>query len=60
MDSDELEPRRPAAAPVNLESLSVAELEEFIAAREADIEQARLMIAKKRNVRAGADALFKK
>jgi uncharacterized small protein (DUF1192 family) len=58
-----LEPDEPMAqkpAPRNLETLSISELENYIGELEAEIGRARRMIASKRSIRGGADALFKR
>ncbi|MDA8232300.1 MAG: DUF1192 domain-containing protein [Magnetospirillum sp.] len=60
MDWEDLEPRRKAPAPKNLETMSVEELGEYISQLEAEIARAKAAIAAKRSVRAGADALFKR
>ena len=59
MEPDE---ERPTArpGPRNLEPMSVAELESYIAGLEAEIARARAQIAAKQRVRGGADALFKR
>ncbi|SBV97835.1 conserved hypothetical protein [uncultured Alphaproteobacteria bacterium] len=59
MDDDDDKPRRPVEAlPLDLSSLSVAELEAAIGRMEGEIARARAAIAAKRAVRGGADALF--
>ncbi|MCC6467707.1 MAG: DUF1192 domain-containing protein [Alphaproteobacteria bacterium] len=62
MDLDDLEPRhsKKKAAPVNLQLMDIAELEDYIAELRAEIERAEAMIGSKKAVRSGADALFKK
>jgi uncharacterized small protein (DUF1192 family) len=60
LDTDELEPRRPAPKPRDLETLAIAELENYIAELEGEIARARAVIARKRDHRSGADAVFKK
>jgi uncharacterized small protein (DUF1192 family) len=60
MDPEELEPRKKVVERPNLEPMSVAELEGYIASLEAEIARARSAIAAKKDVRAGAEALFKK
>ena len=60
-DDDDNEPRKPAGfQPLILDRLSVEELEAYIAALEAEIKRVEADIAAKRNVRAGAEAFFKK
>lgn len=60
MDWDELDPKTKAPKPKNLEVMSVEELEGYIAALDAEIQRARQAIHAKRDVRAGAEALFRK
>ena len=60
MDPEDLEPRKTAPAPKNLEPLSVQELEAYIGELEAEIRRARQAIDGKRSVRAGAESLFRK
>lgn len=61
MDLDELDPRAPTpTAPRSLDPLSVEELTAYIARLEAEITRARQAIAAKQQVRAGAEALFRK
>ncbi|MGE5505133.1 MAG: DUF1192 domain-containing protein [Actinomycetota bacterium] len=60
MDPEELEPRKKTVDRPNLEPMSVAELEGYIASLEAEIVRVRAAIAAKKDVRAGAEALFKR
>jgi uncharacterized small protein (DUF1192 family) len=60
MDADDLEPRAKPAQTKNLETLSLVELDLYIASLEAEIARARQMIDSKRGQRAGAEALFKR
>ena len=60
MDIDEIEPRRQTTQQKPLDPLSVGELEEYIAALEAEIVRARAAIAAKQSHKAGADSLFRK
>jgi uncharacterized small protein (DUF1192 family) len=60
MDDPDLEPRMRVPAKKNLEALSVAELEGYIAELEGEIERARREIAARQRQRSGADALFKR
>ncbi|WP_338086806.1 DUF1192 domain-containing protein [Magnetospirillum aberrantis] len=60
MDWDELEPAKKKPAPRNLETMGVAELNEYIKTLEAEIERARAAIAAKQSARAGAENFFKK
>jgi uncharacterized small protein (DUF1192 family) len=59
MDTDDLEPRKQAVKPKDLDGMSVAELKDYIAGLEAEIERARAKIAAKEAHRAGAAALFR-
>ena len=59
MELDDLEPRNRPPQKKNLEVMSVEELEEYVAALEAEIERARETIAKKRDHLSSADSLFK-
>lgn len=58
-DDDKSGSRPPPVMPADLSALSIAELEEAIRRLEAEIARARAAIAAKRNVRGGADALFR-
>lgn len=60
MDPEELEPRKTKPEQKNLEPLSVDELEAYIGDLEAEIDRVRQAIVAKRQVRAGADSLFRK
>ena len=60
MDPEDLEPRARKPAPKNLDEMSVAALEEYIAGLEAEIARARAAIAAKRSSRQGAETFFKK
>jgi uncharacterized small protein (DUF1192 family) len=60
MDTDDLEPLKPKPKPRNLEPMSVAELNGYIAELEAEIERARTAIAGKTTHRVGAESLFKR
>jgi len=53
-------PPPPKPGPRNLETLSIAELEAYIGELETEIARTRQTIAKKRAIRGGADALFKR
>lgn len=60
MDSDDLEPRRPAApAPKDLDAMGVEELEDYIADLQAEIERVQAKLATKKDYKAGADAFFR-
>jgi uncharacterized small protein (DUF1192 family) len=58
LDPDDPPPPKPA--PKNLDTLSVAELEAYVGELEGEIARTRQTIARKRAVRGGADALFKR
>jgi uncharacterized small protein (DUF1192 family) len=58
MEIDEPLHQRPQ--PKNLEPMSIGELETYIGDLEAEIARARMAIEKKRSIRGGADALFKR
>ena len=55
---DEIEPLQTKPKPRDLQPLSVQELEDYIAALEAEIIRADAMIAKKQAHKNGIDALF--
>lgn len=60
MEWDDLEPRKAKPKPKDLQPLSIAELNDYIAELEAEIVRARGMIAAKQKDRSGAEGLFKK
>jgi uncharacterized small protein (DUF1192 family) len=60
MDMDEVEPRRKPVSQKPLDPLSVGELEDYVAALEAEIARVKAAIAAKQSHRAGLDGLFKK
>ena len=60
MDEDDLLPRKAAPQVRNLEPMSLAELEAYIAELDHEIERVRADIAAKRRHMSGADALFRK
>jgi len=60
MDSDELEPRKAPPQWRDLEPLSVEELEAYIDALEEEIARAKRAIGAKKNLRSGAEQLFRK
>lgn len=62
MDWDDMKPAAPKVASIgdNLETLSVAELEERIRALSGEIERVKAELAKKRAHESAAAALFKK
>ena len=59
MDIEDLDPRKAAPKPKDLDALSVAELTDYIAALEAEIARVRAKIAAKEAHRTGAADLFK-
>ena len=58
MDIEEPLTKRPA--PRNLEPMSIEELAGYIGELEAEIARARMAIEKKRGIRGGAEALFRR
>ena len=60
MELEDLEPRKKAPAPRELDSLSVEELRDYIAQLEGEIERVKAKIAAKRAHLEGAAGLFKK
>ena len=58
MDDDQ--PRNTPAPKRNLDTMGIVELENYIAELEQEIARVRDAISKKRSVRGGADALFKR
>jgi uncharacterized small protein (DUF1192 family) len=59
MDTDDLEPLKRPVKLKDLDGMSVAELKDYIAGLEAEIERARAKIAAKEAHRAGAASLFR-
>ncbi len=59
MEIDDLEPRRQAPKPKDLESLGVEELEEYLAELETEAARVKQKIAAKKSYLSGADSLFK-
>jgi uncharacterized small protein (DUF1192 family) len=59
MEFEDLEPRKAALKPKDLDALSVEELTDYIAALEAEIARAKAKITAKEAHRTGAAALFK-
>ena len=60
MDTDDLEPRQPAApAPKDLDAMGVKELEDYIAELQAEIDRVQAKLATKKDYKAGAEAFFK-
>jgi uncharacterized small protein (DUF1192 family) len=60
IDWDELAPRKPAAKPRDLDTMSVEELADYIATLEEEIGRVRAKIRAKEAHRSGAAGLFKK
>ncbi|MBB4285488.1 DUF1192 domain-containing protein [Roseospira goensis] len=60
IDSDDLDPRPTVARPPALETLSVGDLEAYIAQLEAEIARARAMIDAKGGARAVAESAFRR
>lgn len=60
INPDDLEPPQPKAKPRDLQTLSVGELEEYIASLENEIARADAMIAQKKAHKSGVEALFGK
>lgn len=59
-DLDELLPTKKPAKPLDLASLSVGDLTDYIAALEAEIVRVKAAIKDKQDVHAAAAAFFKK
>ncbi len=60
MEFEDLEPRKQPPKPRDLSTWGVAELNDYIANLNAEIERARTVIRSKQGHRSAADALFKK
>ncbi|MFC7333352.1 DUF1192 domain-containing protein [Rhodocista pekingensis] len=60
MEPEDFEPRNRPAKPKDLSTLSVGDLEEYIAGLEAEIARARATIQAKQAVTAAAEAFFKR
>jgi uncharacterized small protein (DUF1192 family) len=58
IDTDELEPIKKRIEPLNLDSMSIAELESYIAQLNGEIERARAKIAAKKAHRDAASSVF--
>jgi uncharacterized small protein (DUF1192 family) len=58
-DLEELEPGKRPKKPRDLSTWNIEDLEEYIAAMDAEIVRAKDMIAQKRGVADAANALFK-
>lgn len=59
-DLDELLPTKKPTKPVDLTGLSIGDLNDYIAALEAEIVRVRATIRDKQDVQAAAQAFFKK
>lgn len=60
MNPDDLEPPKPKTLdPVDLDTMSIEALEEYITEREAEIERAKAKIASKQSARGHAETFFK-
>ena len=59
-EEEDLIPQRSTPKPKDLTLLGVAELEEYIATLQAEIDRVRAEIAAKQKQRSGAEALFKR
>ena len=59
MEPEDLEPRKKAVAPRELDSLSVEELKDYIGDLEGEIQRVRTKISAKQAHLAGAASLFK-
>jgi uncharacterized small protein (DUF1192 family) len=60
IDLEEFEPRKQPPKPRDLSSWGIAELNEYIANLQAEIERAQAAIKSKQGHRSAADAFFKK
>lgn len=58
INPDELEPSQKALKPLDLQQMSIGELNDYIASLEAEIGRAETMIAKKEAHKSGIEALF--
>lgn len=60
MDDEEPRPKPPTGPGRDLRTLSVAELESYVAELRAEIARVEGELAKRRDVRSAAEALFRK
>lgn len=60
MDEEDLQPKRQKPALKILDSLSIEELEQYIADMETEIRRVKAAITAKQSHRSGADRFFKK
>lgn len=58
INPDDLEPARPVLAPVDLQSLSIQDLKDYIRSLQTEIGRAEAMIQSKEAHRSGAESLF--
>ncbi len=59
MDADDLEPAKTRAAAVNLETMSIAALHDYIAGLEAEMARARATIKAKEDAKSTAASVFR-
>jgi len=60
MDTDELEPRKAKPAPVDLETMSIEAIGDYIEGLQGEIERAKQAIARKQNAKSAADSFFRR
>jgi uncharacterized small protein (DUF1192 family) len=60
LEMDDIEPRPKKAAPRDLETLSLEELNAYIGELQAEIDRVRGVIARKQSHRTGAEAFFRR
>ena len=60
VEKEELRPRAPAGVTRELKTLSIAELEAYVADLRGEIARVEAEIVRRRDVRGAADALFRK
>ena len=60
IDTDDLEPQRPKLQPLNLDAMSIAELEGYIGQLTAEIDRVKSKIAAKKAHHAAVQGLFGK
>lgn len=59
LNPDELEPQKTKVKPLDLSTLSIHELEDYIKNLEAEIARTRQIIAQKQSHRSAVEGLFK-
>ena len=59
MDTDDLEPPRKRVKKIDMDTMSIEQLSDYIAEMEAEIGRAREAIKTKDGARSAADAVFK-